>query len=334
MNPASPPGVFWGQTFTGTATLTDTVTGGTGVSTDTITFSGTGTSGPATGTTGATGATPSTTVTASGKGTVGTQNVNAAFAGDANYVASSSDTPITILAHTTTVFPNTIQNQFAGNQFTISGTLTDTVLNTGVTGESITVTGTDTTLNTPITISSPVLTNSVEFQDSQGLTVTSNPPNNYISLHPGTSKIDTLSIPQFVVLYVTNMGTDTFQVSVTDGGTTPSTQTFTGQGQGADIGIFTITMPNGISRIQIVSESGGPTVNISRIQTIDSLLTVINDDTFTPGSFGNTLFFNQGTFNTIGTAPVTSPDAVNVVASFGGDNNYQASAPPATQDFN
>src|SRR5207247_2245914 len=103
-NPSPPPalGAKWGHTFTATAILTDLDSSGAGIASETIKFSDTGTSGPVTsGNTDGSGKTPATTVTASGIGTVGTQNVKASFAGDSNYIASSSDTALQILPHVT-----------------------------------------------------------------------------------------------------------------------------------------------------------------------------------------------------------------------------------------
>jgi len=238
----------------------------------------------------------------------------------------SAPFPITVVAHPTMISLNAIGSQPANNQFTIYGDLIDTFANTGVAGKIITTSTGSTPLPPDAT------TNGVTISDSLGITGNGESPI-YVSLHPGTD-INTPSHPQYVVLYLTNIGTDIVTVSVTDGAETPSTQTFTGQGQGVNIGVFTISMPNGISNIHIVSESGESTVNISRIQTIDRLLTVTNDIQFsTTGPLGNSISFNNGRFNAVGQAPTvpSPPTPETMTTSFAGDIDYLASS--ATQNY-
>jgi hypothetical protein len=343
MIPKSPPGVKWSNTFTANATLTDVDNGNAaivGEPSALFSFNGTGTSvgtlgsvPAAAGVTDGFGVTPATTLTASGAGTVGTQNVNAKFAGDADYLGSSSNTPITILKHVTTLALNPIVSPFAGNEFSANGELDDADMgNVGIPNKSITFTGTGsaglvapTTSGITFTDSSPNL--SVSSCSLCSGTV------NVMRLHTG-STISIPSTPPYVELFGADMGGATFSIQVTYVG--GSTGTFTSPSiPSGTIVPLALTSPGnvGISSIQITGVSSG-LAGISKVKTFDRILGQVIETTF-PASIpvATTMSFNQGEFFSVGTTSPTPITGLTVQASFAEDPDYFSSTSP-TKTFN
>src|SRR5437867_4783769 len=347
MNPASPPGVKWGKTFTATATLTDTDNGNTGISGQTLTFGGSGTSATATSAVTDVTGTPTllTTVTASGAGTVGTQNIHASFAGDVNYVSSSSNTPITILKHVTATILNSITSPFVNNPFSINGELDDVDMsNAGMPGKTITFAKSADIVSVPGTN-----TNGITFADSSNLVVNScslcSGAINVMRLHgdPSTGALITLpSKPSYVTLFLADMsgGSVTIQVTYGDGSISdPTDPQFTHAPVAAgSVTPWGLTSADnvGISQIQIYGVSGGTGLaGISEVQTFDSILGLVLDLTFSPTPSTNQISFNQGEYFTIGRAGSSGHTGSSVQASFDGtlDPDYLSSS-STTQTFN
>src|SRR5437867_3945181 len=338
MNPASPPGVFWGQTFTATAILTVLDSSGEVIASETIKFNDTRTSAPATsGNTDGTGTTPATTVTASGIVTVGPQNVKASFAGDTNYVASSSDTPITILPHVTNIILNTVISPFAGNPFSVNGELDDTDLgNIGIPNEPLTFIASS-------GVSVPgATTNGVTFSDSLNLQTTPMGSTNVMRLNAG-AVLSTPSNPAYVTLFLADMGGSTVTIKVTYGDgstntfTSPSIASGTIQAWGLESAGITGSSPPadvGIAQIQIVSVSGGGLAGISEVKTLDSILGQVLDIKFlSPISPTTQTSFNQGEFFAVGTSPSTVSTGLSVKGNFAGDPSYLP-IDPTSSKFN
>jgi len=167
--------VKWGKTFNVTATtLTDSDASGVGISGETISFSGNGTTGTPSGTTTAGGGliTP-VTVTSPSIGHTGQGQISATFAGDSNYLPTGPTTStITITPHTTTLSTPTLDSASVKwgrtfNVITSGSKLVDSDLGgVGILGKTITFTGTATTgtpsgitngsgnLSAPVTITS------------------------------------------------------------------------------------------------------------------------------------------------------------------------------------
>ena len=137
--------VKWGKTYSVTSdTLTDFDAGGFGIASELISFSGNGTTGSPNGTTNGTGKLSSPVIiTAPGKFNTGIGNVFANFAGDLNYLPSSSSTTIQITKHATTISTPTLSRLSIpwGQNFIADSIITDTDLISPISGENVTYSG-------------------------------------------------------------------------------------------------------------------------------------------------------------------------------------------------
>ncbi len=295
--------VKWGKAFNvNTVTLTDSDSGGVGISGKTISINGSGTTGTSSGTTGNTGnLVAPITVKAAGIFNVGTGNVFANFAGDANYLASSSSTTIQILKHATSLSTPVFTRSYIpwGQTFTVDSILTDTDLNAPVSGESVTYNGNGTTTKTDFSNSTGhiVTTLTAPGLGHEGLgqvNATFAGDNNYL---PTGSTTSTITITQ----HTTTLSSPTLDSTSVKWG-----KTFTVITSGSKL------VDSDLAGVGI----SGKTITFTGTATTGTLSSTTN-------SSGNL------------SAPVTITSSTNVgsgdtvTGNFAGDANYLASSSPS-----
>src|SRR2546428_627980 len=251
-----------------------------------------------------------------------------------NAATTATDTYSTT-KHVTTISLNPIASPFVNNPYSVNGQLNDTdaggtvpPIASGVSGKTITfATSGSVSFSVPNT-----MTNGVTFADSSNLQVnsfgTGSGTVNVLRLNPGAT-ITLPSKPAYVTLFLADMGgnTVTIKVNYADGSSNTFTSNPIGVGVVSEVGL---TSPSnvGISQILITGTSAGQ-AGISEVQTLDSILGLILDITFTPGSYTNTLSFNQGGYFTVAPAILTETTGLSVTAQFASDDSYFAAGPPS-----
>ena len=232
---------------------------------------------------------------------------------------------VTVQPHPTSVLLDFIPDPYTGDAFTAAGDLIDDLTLTGIAGKSVTFSGSGASTLLAATTSGFTVT------DSPGVVINNPTSLDYILRLNAGATISFPSNPAYVLLSLHDMGTETVDVLVTPGVGTPFTAT--GQAQGINTGIFTLTHPGGISSITISSVSGSGPAGITRVETLTNDLIQIIDEEFDFLASGTdtSLSFSQGSFLSLGLAGPVAIDLV-VDASFAGDDDYEPSAtePPNT----
>src|SRR3989475_75880 len=346
---ASIAGLKWSFPYTGGSAVTGTLVDADAASTvppiaNTISSATIAISGSGLGTLSATATTDSTgTYSDTGSAPAapaGAKTLNADYAGltpaanTYNAATTATDTYSTT-KHVTTISLNPIASPFVNNPYSVNGQLNDTdaggtvpPIASGVSGKTITfATSGSVSFSVPNT-----MTNGVTFADSSNLQVnsfgTGSGTVNVLRLNPGAT-ITLPSKPVYVTLFLADMGgnTVTIKVNYADGSSNTFTSNPIGVGVVSEVGL---TSPSnvGISQILITGTSAGQ-AGISEVQTLDSILGLILDITFTPGSYTNTLSFNQGGYFTVSPAISTETTWFSVTAQFASDDSYFAASPPS-----
>src|SRR3989441_887918 len=346
---ASIAGLKWSFPYTGGSAVTGTLVDADAASTvppiaNTISSATIAISGSGLGTLSATATTDSTgTYSDTGSAPAapaGAKTLNADYAGltpaanTYNAATTATDTYSTT-KHVTTISLNPIASPFVNNPYSVNGQLNDTdaggtvpPIASGVSGKTITfATSGSVSFSVPNT-----MTNGVTFADSSNLQVnsfgTGSGTVNVLRLNPGAT-ITLPSKPAYVTLFLADMGgnTVTIKVNYADGSSNTFTSNPIGVGVVSEVGL---TSPSnvGISQILITGTSAGQ-AGISEVQTLDSILGLILDITFTPGSYTNTLSFNQGGYFTVAPAISTETTGLSVTAQFASDDSYFAAGPPS-----
>src|SRR2546426_2569489 len=346
---ASIAGLKWSFPYPGGSAVTGTLVDADAASTvppiaNTISSATIAISGSGLGTLSATATTDSTgTYSDTGSAPAapaGAKTLNADYAGltpaanTYNAATTATDTYSTT-KHVTTISLNPIASPFVNNPYSVNGQLNDTdaggtvpPIASGVSGKTITfATSGSVSFSVPNT-----MTNGVTFADSSNLQVnsfgTGSGTVNVLRLNPGAT-ITLPSKPAYVTLFLADMGgnTVTIKVNYADGSSNTFTSNPIGVGVVSEVGL---TSPSnvGISQILITGTSAGQ-AGISEVQTLDSILGLILDITFTPGSYTNTLSFNQGGYFTVAPAISTETTGLSVTAQFASDDSYFAAGPPS-----
>ena len=272
-------------------------------------------------------------------------------------VSDSFDT----LIHPTILSLKPIDPVTAGFDVNIRGSLIDAHTNTGIPGKQITYITVDPTTDTSdpeFSVSDKTTLQPITFlpgKDSEGqdreLVVDACPTctegSSVLRLIPGDYVV-LPDNPEYVVLSLEDMGTDIISILVTP--TEGSSFQLEGQGQGDNVGVFTIGDPNGISRIDVISSvvDGGnvnvvlgdiptePSItvsSISKIQTLNSFHDTTFTTNFVPGTYSS-LVFADGFAGGLETTPLESANGFIVTSVFAGDTEYSPnSSPNPTQTF-
>ena len=242
---------------------------------------------------------------------IGTTTLTYTATDDAGNDATDTQDVIIENPHPTTVKLRPISDVYGGDRFTVTGELIDDDTGTGIPGQIVKFTGS----GAGTLVTATATTSGFTVADDSGIVIDGSPSDYVLRLSPGAI-ITIPSEPIFVSLSLKDMGTETVDVTVTNGagGTFPAT----GFGQGDNIGVFGITDPNGISSIEIDTVTGGGTAGITRVETLNLDQTLIIDEEFAfPTSLPNPqlLEFAQGTFFAEETAALYDSQNTPLVSS-------------------